>query len=159
MKVLNHSTCVVSPASRKFVGSAHVFVACALRRGRKATLRNQISSFSLTEPTHRHSIRFVQVRRSTWSAKRESGTVRRFDGEANPELPPQLLAVSSSLTCHWVLRCKAWEGGEGRRPASQETCLSESSFRRAGRAIGADFRCGDKSTCHMDGGPLWLALN
>jgi hypothetical protein len=27
-----------------------------------------------------------------------------------------------------------------------------SSFRRAGRAYGADFRCGDDSNCHTDGG-------
>jgi hypothetical protein len=26
------------------------------------------------------------------------------------------------------------------------------SFRRAGRAFGADFRCGDRTTCHTDGG-------
>jgi hypothetical protein len=57
-----------------------------------------------------------------------------------PELPPQLSAVSSSPRYHWALPCKAREGGEERRPASQETCLSESSFRRAGRANGADFR-------------------
>jgi hypothetical protein len=30
----------------------------------------------------------------------------------------------------------------------------KSSFRRAGRAIGADFRCGDRDRCHTNGGRL-----
>jgi len=33
--------------------------------------------------------------------------------KASPELPPQLSAVNPSLTCHWALQCKAWEGGGG----------------------------------------------
>jgi hypothetical protein len=32
-----------------------------------------------------------------------------------------------------------------------------SSFRRAGRACGADFRCGGRTICHAHGGPPWLA--
>ena len=43
----------------------------------------------------------------------ESGAQRRFNGDASPELPPQLSAVSPSLTCHWTLPCEVWEGGEG----------------------------------------------
>jgi hypothetical protein len=112
----------------------------------------QIAATILTGTASSRSIKTVQVCRSRWPAKREFGALRRCIGEAIPELPPQLSAASSSPKCHWALRCKAWEGGEGRRPASQETCLSESSFRRAGRACGAGFRCGDKSNCHADGG-------
>src|ERR1700722_377580 len=67
----------------------------------------------------------VQVFRSRGPDKRESGALRRFGGKTIPELPPQLSAASPSLTCHWALRCKAWEGREGRRPASQETCLND----------------------------------
>ena len=36
-----------------------------------------------------------------------------FHGKASPELRPQLSAASPSLTCHWALPCKAWEGGGG----------------------------------------------
>jgi len=50
--------------------------------------------------------------------------------------------------------CKAWEGGDGPRPASQETCLNTSSFRRAGRAHGAVVRCDDTSVVtRMEGPP------
>src|SRR5262249_11321663 len=83
--------------------------------------------------------------------KRESGAIRRSHGESNPELPPQLSAASPSSGCHWALCDKAWEGGEGSRPASQETCLNTSSFRRAGRAHGAVFRCGDRG--ELSSGP------
>ena len=40
--------------------------------------------------------------------------VSPFQGEAMPELRPQLSAASTSLRCHWALRCKVWEGGEER---------------------------------------------
>jgi len=64
--------------------------------------------------------------RARGMAKRAvNASVSPFDGEAIPELPPQLSAVSPSLKCHRALRCKVWEGGEGFRPASQETCLNE----------------------------------
>jgi len=43
------------------------------------------------------------------------------------------------------------EGEEGPGPASQETCLNNVIFRRAGCALGAVTRCDDRS-CHADGG-------
>ena len=64
-------------------------------------------------------------------------------GKSIPKLLPQLSAASPSPKCHWPLHRKVWEGGEEWRPASQETCLNESSFRRAGCAHGAVFRCDD----------------
>jgi hypothetical protein len=39
--------------------------------------------------------------------------LRRFHGKASPELRAQLSAASPSLTCHWALPFRAWEGGEG----------------------------------------------
>jgi hypothetical protein len=161
VKVLNRSTCVVGPASKR-VSDACVRGTRGLQRDRKATLSNQISNSNqianagLTERARDHSISSVQVCRSFDRPK--GNPVRFASRESNPELPPQLSVVSPSLKCHWALRCKTflyretWEGGEGWRPASQETCLSTSSFRRAGRAIGADFRCGDKGDCRTDGG-------
>jgi hypothetical protein len=121
-----------------------------IQRDRKATLSNQISNVNLTKRARDYSICIVQVCRSVDRPKGNS--VRFAFSESNPELPPQLLAVSPSPKCHWASRCEVREGGEGQRPASQETCLSESSFRRAGRAIGADFRCGDKGCCRTEGG-------
>lgn len=38
--------------------------------------------------------------------------VSPFKGGAMPKLRPQLSAASSSLRCHWALRCEVWEGGE-----------------------------------------------
>ena len=144
------------PCVCMFTQVARARVGRELQRDRKATLSNQIPNVSLTERTCGHSIRTVQVCRSV--GRPRGNPVRFARCESNPELPPQLSAVSPSPKCHWVLRCKAclpcktWEGGEGRRPASQETCLSESSFHRAGSAIGADFRRGDKENCRTDGG-------
>jgi len=49
--------------------------------------------------------------------------------------------------------CRTWEGGEELKPASQETCLNKSSFRRAGRAHGAVFRCDDVGVVTRTEGP------
>ena len=57
-----------------------------------------------------------------------------------------------SDVCHWALRSKVWEGGEGRRPASQETCLNEVILPTRGARVGAGFRCGDRTSGHADGG-------
>jgi hypothetical protein len=62
-----------------------------------------------------------------------------FRRRANPELPPQLSAVSCFLKCHWALRCKVWEGGERRRPASQETCLNEVILPACGARVRGGF--------------------
>jgi hypothetical protein len=51
--------------------------------------------------------------------------VSPFRRRGNSGAAPQLSAVSRSLKCHWALRCEVWEGGERRRPASQETCLND----------------------------------
>src|SRR6516165_2054960 len=61
---------------------------------------------------------------------------------SNPELPPQLSAASPSPGCHWALHGKAREGGEGSRPASQETCLNDVILPACG-------------ACAWGGLPLW----
>src|SRR5262249_33357460 len=79
----------------------------------------------LTKTARPSSITSVQVRRCVDRPKRESGAICHWGGASNPELPPQLSAASPSPTCHWALRFKAWEGGEGSCPASHETCLDD----------------------------------
>src|ERR1700724_1441400 len=68
----------------------------------------------------------IGLDRRSLSSERATGNAVRDLTPANPQLPPQLYAASP---CHRPLG-QTREGGDGQRPASQETC------RRFGRASG-----------------------
>src|SRR4029077_9132365 len=43
---------------------------------------------------------------------------------------------------------------KGDDPRARRPACAKSSFRRAGRAFGADLRCGDRRSCHAHGGRM-----
>jgi hypothetical protein len=79
--------------------------------------------------------------------------------QAKSEAAPATVGGESFFGVPLGFLDNAREGEEGLRPASQETGLNKSSFRRAVRAHGAVFRCGDmnRNVSRMEG-PPWPRL-
>src|SRR5262249_8421288 len=98
----------------------------------------------LTKTARPSSITSVQVRRCVDRPKRESGAICHCGGASNPELPRNCrrrvpLQVATGLCASKLGKAEKDHDPRARRPA-----WTTSSFRRAGRACGAVFRCGER---------------